>query len=169
MNQHPEEYLDLVDENDQVIGKKLRADIYAEGLWNFRVVDVFLKNSKGQLWIPRRTADKAIFPLALDFSAAGHVASGETYEQTFEREVAEELNIDVSKVPYRLLGYLTPKKDGVPLFMQVYEIESDETPAYNPDDFTEYFWLTPVEVLAKIESGDYAKDHIPVLIKRFYL
>ena len=67
---HPEEYLDLVDENDTVIGKKLRSEIYAEGLLNFRVINVFLINSKGQIWIPRRTASKAIFPSALDFSAA---------------------------------------------------------------------------------------------------
>ena len=165
---HPEEYLDLVDENDNIIGRKLRSAIYTEGLRNFRVVNVFLRNSKGELWIPRRTAHKAIFPSALDFSAAGHVESGETYAQTFVREVAEELNIDVSAVPHRTLGHLTPK-DGMIFFMTVYEIQSDEVPVYNPDDFTEYFWLKPKDVVEKIESGEYAKDDLPVLIKRFYL
>ncbi len=165
---HPEEYLDLVDENDRVIGRELRSTIYANGWKNFRVVNVFLKNSKGQLWIPRRTAHKAIFPSALDFSAAGHVSSGESYDEAFAKEVQEELNIDVSKVRHRLLGYLTPK-DGAVLFMQVYEIESDETPQYNPDDFSESYWLTPQEVVTRIENGDSAKNDIPFLIKRFYL
>lgn len=165
---HPEEYLDLVDENDQVVGKELRSTIYANGWKNFRVVNVFLKNSKGQLWIPRRTAHKAIFPSALDFSAAGHVSSGETYDEAFAKEVQEELGIDVAHVPHKLLGYFTPK-DGVVLFTKTYEIESDETPKFNPDDFSEYYWLTPQEVLTKIEQGDYAKPDIPLLIKRFYL
>lgn len=165
---HPEEYLDLVDENDHVIGRKLRAEIYAEGLDNFRVINVFLINSLGQLWIPRRTASKATFPLALDFSAAGHVESGETYDQTFVREVAEELNIDVTKVPHRVLGQMG-HKDGAPLFMKIFEIQSDEVPDYNPDDFTEYFWLKPEELLAKIELGEPAKGDIPFLLKKFYL
>jgi len=165
---HPKEYLDLVDENDNVLGRKLRSEIYAEGLWNFRVINVFLINSKGQLWVPRRAADKAIFPLGLDFSAAGHVESGETYDDTFAREVQEELNIDVSKVPHKLLGHVTPK-DGVRVFEQIYEIQSDETPAYNTDDFTEYYWLTPQELVEKIEGGEHAKDDIVPLIKRFYL
>ncbi|MBP7770848.1 MAG: NUDIX domain-containing protein [Candidatus Pacebacteria bacterium] len=168
---HPEEYLDLVNEKDEVIGRKLRSEIYAEGLNNFRVINAFLINSKGQLWIPRRTAHKAIFPSALDFSAAGHVESGDTYEHTFAKEVGEELNIDVSKVSYRTLGFLKPGELGErpKQFMGVYEIQSDEAPKYNPDDFTEYFWLTPQEVIARIEAGDKAKDDIPVLIKRFYL
>jgi len=165
---HPDEYLDLVDENDQVVGRKLRADIYAEGLLNFRVVNVFLKNSKGQLWIPRRTASKAIAPLALDFSASGHVSSGETYEEAFAKEVAEELNIDVSIVPHKELEYLNPK-DGFLLFMKVFEIQSDETPGYNPDDFTEAFWLTPQEIVDRIHAGDKAKNDIPTLVKRFYM
>ena len=167
---HPEEYLDLVDENDTVIGKKLRSEIYTEGLLNFRVINVFLINSKGQIWIPRRTASKAIFPSALDFSAAGHVISGDTYDGTFAKEVEEELNIDVSKVPHRILGYLKPAADERPKqFMRVYEIQSDETPKYNPDDFTESYWLTPQEIIEKIEAGDKAKGDIVPLLKRFYL
>jgi len=165
---HPEEYLDLVDEDDRVVGKKLRADIYKEGLQNFRVVNVFLKNSKGQLWIPRRTAHKAVAPLALDFSASGHVSSGESYEEAFAKEVQEELNIDVTGVPYKELAYLT-HKDGFALYMKIFEIQSDSTPQYNPDDFTEAYWLTPKELVERIEKGDPAKTDIPTLVKRFYL
>lgn len=165
---HPHEYLDLVDENDIVIGRKLRADIYKEGLWNFRVVEGFLVNALGQLWIPRRTAHKVIFPSALDFSVAGHVESGETYDSSFIREAREELNIDVLKTGYRLLGHLTPR-DGVQVFTQVYELHSDESPLYNPKDFTECFWLAPQEAIAKIEGGELAKPDLAALIKRFYL
>lgn len=165
---HPEEWLDLVDENDQVIGKKLRAEVYAEGLLNYRVINVFVVNSAGKLWIPRRAAHKALFPLGLDVSAGGHVESGETYDESFAREVQEELNIDVSKTPYRVLGHMTPK-DGVHGYERVYEIQQEEAPAYNPDDFIEYFWLTPAELIARIEGGEKAKGDLPKLVKRFYL
>ncbi len=168
---HTEEYLDLVNENDEVITSRPRSEIYAENLSNFRVINVFLINSKGQLWIPRRTAHKPIFPLALDFSAAGHVSSGETYDEAFAKEVREEINIDIASVPHRELGYFKPGAlgDRPKQFMRVYELTHDDVPQYNTDDFTEYFWLTPKEVLERIEAGDYAKGDLPLLIKKFYM
>ena len=60
-------------------------------LHNFRAVIGFVKNSNGQFWIPRRVKEKIIYPLALDMSVAGHVSSGETYDEAFEREAREEI------------------------------------------------------------------------------
>lgn len=126
-----EELLDIVDHNDSIIGLRPRSEIYAEGLSCFRVVNLFLENTKGQIWIPRRIASKSIFPLCLDMSMGGDVS-------------------------------------GVSAFMKVYRIFSDNTPAFNPDDFVEYFWLKPEEVLDRIANGDKAKDDLPILIKFFY-
>ncbi|MDA2935925.1 NUDIX domain-containing protein [Patescibacteria group bacterium AH-259-L05] len=89
-HKHPfDEYIDLVDEHDNVIGKKKRSEIYAKNLSNFRVVDAFIINSKKEIWIPRRTVNKRIFPLCLDTSMGGHVETGETYEHAFKREMRE--------------------------------------------------------------------------------
>ena len=52
--------------------------------------------------------------------------------------------------------------------MNVYEIITDETPNYNKDDFVEYFWLKPKELLKKIDKGEKTKDDLPKLIKIFY-
>lgn len=163
-----DEYLDLVDLEDTVIGRKLRSEVYQENLSNFRVVNVFVVNSNGEIWVPRRAANKQIFPLCLDMSVGGHVESGESYMEAFKRETSEELNIDIDKVTFRLLGKLTPELDGVSAFMQVYEIALNETPHYNPDDFIEYFWLTPAEILRRIHEGENAKDDLPKLVKKFY-
>lgn len=163
-----DEYLDLVDKNDQVIGKKLRSEIYAENIHNFRVVNLFLKNSKGELWIPRRTAHKRLFPLALDISMGGHVESGETYEEALLRETQEELNINLGETPHRFLGKVTPPTHGVYSYSRVYEILSDKAPSYNPEDFCEYFWLTPEALLAWIAQGEKSKGDLPILVKLFY-
>lgn len=164
----PDECLDLVDQNDAVIGQKKRSEIYAEHLSNFRVVNAFIINSKGELWIPRRTAHKKVFPLCLDMSVGGHVESGETYDETFKRETQEELNFDTDKYQVRLLGHLTPQKDGVSAFMNVYEIKMDETPDYNTEDFFEYLWLTPKALLERTISGEKVKSDLPKLVKIFY-
>lgn len=164
-----EELLDLVDLQDTVIDKEKRSIIYAQKLSNFRVINAFLINSKGQLWIPRRTVHKALFPLHLDMSVGGHVASGETYEQAFARETQEELNIRLDHAEHRLLGHLTPHQDNVSAFMKVYEIQSDSTPQFNTNDFIEYYWLSPKEALFKIKNGDKAKGDLPKLIEKFYL
>lgn len=163
-----DEYLDLVDGEDRLIGRKLRSVVYAEGLSNFRVVNAFVRSSKGALWIPRRTAHKKLYPLCLDMSMGGHVASGETYEEAFARETQEELRIDVAKTSYRLLGHLTPAAHGMSAFMKVYEIMRDEAPDYNPDDFAEYFWLTPGDLLRRLAAGEKAKSDLPKLVEIFY-
>ncbi len=163
-----DEYLDLVDENDQVIEKKLRSEVYLQGLSNFRVINVLIRNSKGELWIPRRTAHKRLFPLGLDVSAGGHVESGEDYQSTLEREVFEEIRIDLKITPFTLLGKLTPQQ-GLSCFMQVYEIQSDQVPDFNPEDYFEYYWLSPTELLKRIENGDICKSDLPKIIQHFYI
>jgi isopentenyldiphosphate isomerase len=167
MADDPEELLDLIDDKDVVIGQKSRTNIYAEGLKNFRVVNVFLRNSEGRLWIPRRTAHKTLFPLHLDMSAAGHVASGETYDDAFKRETQEELNIDVDAVPWKMLGKASPR-DGLSAFQQVYEVISDRDPDFNLDDFVEGYWLTPRELIGLVENGDPAKSDLPKLVRMFF-
>lgn len=169
MNTPQEEILDLVNENDEIIGNKPRSAVHAEGLQNYRVINCFIRNSEGKLWIPRRQPTKRLFPSCLDVSCGGHVSSGETYLEAFAKEMSEELNIDTSKVPYKELGICTPYKDGTSAFMHVYELESDTAPNYNPEDFSEYEWLLPLEILNKLESGDKSKDDLPRLIRRFYL
>lgn len=163
-----DELLDLVDDNDSVIGTKKRTEVDEENLTNYRVVNVFIKNSEGELWIPRRTAHKRIFPLCLDMSMGGYVQSGESYEDGLKREMREELNIDTDKVDYRDLGHLSPQKSGVSSYMKVYELAMNEVPKYNKDDFIEYFWLTPQAAIDRIVSGEKAKSDLPKLIKAFY-
>ncbi len=163
-----DEYLDLVDEHDVVIGKQKRSEVYAAGLSNFRVVNAFIVNSKGELWIPRRAADKRIFPLCFDMSMGGHVESGETYEQAFKRETQEELNFDTDTVPVHCLGHLFPQPGGVGAFMKVYEIKMNEVPRYNEADFVEYFWLTPRALLERLASGEKAKSDLLPLVRLFY-
>jgi isopentenyldiphosphate isomerase len=163
-----DEMLDIVDESDCIIGQNKRSEIYSQGLCNFRVVNAFVVNSLGKLWIPRRSAQKQIFPLCLDVSMGGHVESGETYEDALQRELEEELNLELNMLKLRLLGYLTPYKHQVSAFMKVYEIELDYNPAYNKNDFIESFWLSPHDLIEWLHDGEPAKSDLLKLVQMFY-
>lgn len=163
------EWLDLVNEQDVVTGTLSRDDIYTQGRRNFRVINAFLVNSRGELWIPRRTAHKRLFPNALDMSVGGHVESGEDYLTCFRRETREELGLDLNTVPWREIAYFTPHTTTLSAFMRVYEIQSGDTPNFNRADFSEAFWLTPRKLLERIQSGDPAKGDLAELVQRCYL
>lgn len=164
-----DEFLDVVDENDVVIGRELRSRLYSEYASNFRVVNAFVVNSNGQLWIPTRRPDKKLAPNALDFSVGGHVVSGESYDEALFREAEEELGSNpVRSGSIRRLGKLTPNNDGVAAFMQVYEIRTDKTPQYNPSDFTAGEWLYPEQLEQRIRAGHPVKSDLPIVFRRFY-
>lgn len=166
---HNDELLDSVDEHDQVVGQVWRSAYDTHpGKYTVRAVNAFIQNDAGQLWIPRRTASKKLLPLALDMSVSGCVSSGESYERAFAREAQEEINLDITTVPYECMGYLNPYKDRVKFFMKVYRIYQNETPSYNPDDFCEYYWLNPQEVIERLKKGDTSKPGLPLLLHIFY-
>jgi isopentenyl-diphosphate delta-isomerase len=170
MNIDPtDEYLDIVDTNDYVIGTKRRSEIYALKMSSFRVINLFIKNTSGQLWIPRRAATKRIFPLCLDVSMGGHVESGETYFEALSRELKEELNMEIRNYQYSFLGKLTPHGNNVSAFMKVYEIQSNKSPDYNKKDFVDSQWLFPAEVINMLRHGDNGKDDLIKLITHFYV
>ncbi len=156
-----DEILDLVDENDQVIGTILRSDTIGGRHEGFlRAAELLIINNKGELWIPRRQMHKRIAPGGLDFSAAGHVSSGDDYERTLTKEVKEEINMDLEESRLEFLKKFHPQPGLPPYFRAVYLYHSNEVPSYNPDDFSEYFWFTPKELLARMKNGELGKESL---------
>jgi isopentenyl-diphosphate delta-isomerase type 1 len=86
---------DVCDESDRVVGVATRGEIHQRRLMH-RAVHVFVFNSKGELYVQRRSNSKDRFPGLLDSSAAGHVDAGESYERAAQRELMEELGLSVA-------------------------------------------------------------------------
>lgn len=162
-----DEWIDLVDYKDRVIRPILKSEYYATKPGHFRAINAFIVNDLGQLWIPRRTAHKELFPLALDAGVGGHVQSGEGYYNALVREVKEEIQIDLAADQTTFLGYITPHA-GVSAFMCVYKVLCHEAPDYNADDFTEYYWFYPHELAHVLKQGEKAKDDLLPLIRHFF-
>ena len=163
-----DELLDIVDDNDLVIGQKMRSEIYINKLSNFRVINAFIINDKGQLWIPRRTASKKLFPLHLDCSVGGHVSAGESYDDAFKRELKEELNLEADLLNFTHIGKMNPINHNVSAFMNVYLINYNSIPNYNKLDYVEYYWLKPKELLTRLSGVDCGKCDLPKIITHFF-
>lgn len=89
-----QELLDVVNEDDEIVGVKTRGEIHAQGLMH-RSVHILVFNKKHDLFIQKRSMSKDNQPGLWDSSAAGHVDSGEDYHGCAIRELGEELGITV--------------------------------------------------------------------------
>mgnify|MGYP001594992700 CR=1 FL=1 len=88
-----DELVDVVNENDKVIGQEWKSVCHKEGILH-RISAVFIFNDEGQLLLQKRAAKKLGGGL-LDHSACGHLKTGESYEDGAKKELNEELGIDV--------------------------------------------------------------------------
>lgn len=86
------ELLDIVDENDVVIGKDSKENKFTNELIS-RNVAIFIIDETGKLIIAKRAAHKKSFPGRFDLAACGNVKSGESYQEAAVRELMEELKI----------------------------------------------------------------------------
>ena len=162
-----EEYLDIADEDDNVIGKDTRENIWKRGLeHNVRVVNIFVCNIKGQLLLPKRSMNRKIFPGCFDFSCGEHVLSGEDYYDAAIRGLKEELGI--TNVKLVELGKLTPK-EGISCFMTVYQLTHDgEINDYDKNGIEKLSWYNLKKIQEMIEEDKSKfKDDFPIVLDWF--
>jgi len=120
------ELLDIVDADDQVTGVATRGEIHARGL-KHRAVHVLVLNKAGSVLLQKRSMQKDQCAGMWDTSCAGHVESGQSYQETAPRELQEEL------------GFLPAE----PL---VYAIEYEGPFTAAEDEIDELRWFSQAEV-----------------------
>lgn len=91
--QSDDEIFDVVDENDEVLRQATRSMVHMENLLH-RAVHVLVFNKKKEVLLQKRSVLKDNFPGCWDSSAAGHLESGESYDDCAVRELKEELGVD---------------------------------------------------------------------------
>ena len=86
------EYFDVVDIFDRVVGLAPRHYIHANKLFH-RAIHVFVFNSKGELFLQKRSMSKDSAPGKWVSSCSGHVDTGEYYFDAAVRELGEEIGL----------------------------------------------------------------------------
>ena len=117
------EYIDLIDDNDKVIGQKTREYIDNNNIKNYRVINIIIVNSKRQIILAQRAKRKKYSGGCYFFSVGGHVMSKENYEDAAYRELKEELGIN--NKPLEEIGYFKPNELGTSSFSKVYKLQYD--------------------------------------------
>jgi len=125
----PDEIFDLVDLNDHVIGRVRRGEAHRNPALIHRSAQVLVFTHDGRLLLQRRSAHKDLFPGYYCASASGHVASGEDYVTTAERELAEELGISV---PLTYISKALVQSEPETEFTALYAATSDGPYRFHP-------------------------------------
>ncbi|MGI8965663.1 MAG: NUDIX hydrolase [Limisphaerales bacterium] len=136
-----EEIFDMVNELDEVIGKKLRREVHRLGL-KHRAVHVLIFNGRGEIFLQKRSMSKDTFPGAWDSSVSGHLDCGEDYDAGAIREVREELGLRLKICPPRLFKIDACAQTGQE-FVWVYRGESEGPFILHAEEIERGDWFKP--------------------------
>lgn len=142
------EILDLVDENDNIIGQEERNIAFKNGRKNVRVINIFIYNSDNRIIVPLRSSNRRIYPNCYDFSVGGFVTSGDSYEKTAYKELEEELGI--KDVELEEIGYFNPEDLNTACFSKLYKLVYDGDLNYDKDGISEINFFTEQEISEKL-------------------
>lgn len=116
----------------------------------------FIYNSEKRLFLPKRAATKKFLPNKFELPG-GHIEFGETIEEGLSREIQEEFNMKIILGrPFHAFSYLSNGDS-------VHNIEVDyfatlknphQEITLNPEDHSEYRWVTEEEVKTLMDPAD---------------
>ncbi|MBN2366563.1 MAG: NUDIX domain-containing protein [Calditrichaeota bacterium] len=88
-----EEWFDIVTPDGKITGKAPRSAVHGQPKLLHPVVHTHIINSKGEIFLQKRSADKDIQPDKWDAAIGGHIRSGESVDHALRREAEEELGL----------------------------------------------------------------------------
>jgi isopentenyldiphosphate isomerase len=144
------EIFDIVNQRDEVIGRKPRFEVHRLGL-RHRAVHVLVFNGRGQVFLQKRSMKKDRQPGLWDSSASGHVESGEDYDACSVRELREEIGLRVERTPRRLFKLdAGPETDQE--FVWVYGCTAEGPFRLDADEIERADWFATQEVTRWLEQ-----------------
>ncbi len=87
-----EEIVEIVDRDNRPLAAVTRRIMRQQGLIH-RASYILVFNTEGEIFLQKRTLSKDIYPGYWDLAAGGVVLAGESYEESAQRELREELGL----------------------------------------------------------------------------
>jgi len=119
---------------------------------------VFL-HKDGKLFVAKRADTKKFLPGKFEL-IGGHIDFGETLEKGLEREIMEELKIDIIiENPYHAFTYISENgnKHSIEIDYFARMKNPNQEITLNPEDHSDYRWIDADEVDEYFEDGDAEK------------
>lgn len=159
-----QEVLDVVDENNEVVGSAPYSDVYAKRL-NHRIVHVLIFNEKGEILLQMRSAKKEFCPGHWVTSAGGHVQTGESYEQAGKREMMEELGVDIplTKIHESPYDHYKMRK-----FLEVFRGISEGPFKINQEEVSGCRWFSVADVRDMVKKNQLIHPELAHVIEKLY-
>ncbi|MER5611520.1 NUDIX domain-containing protein [Streptomyces sp. NPDC002215] len=151
-----DEILDIVDENDVVVGQAPRGEATARGL-RHRCAFIEVRDAEGRLFVHRRTPGKLVFPSHYDMFVGGVVGAGESYDEAALREAEEELGVSGLPRPEPLFKFLyeTPEHSW---WSYVYQVRCELPVDPQVEEVDWYAFLTDDELARRIGDREWVPD-----------
>ncbi|MFA5620644.1 MAG: isopentenyl-diphosphate Delta-isomerase [Weeksellaceae bacterium] len=172
-----EEYVVLIDENDNQIGLMEKQQAHHAGLLH-RAFSVFVFNSKNELLMHQRAGNKYHSPGLWTNTCCSHPRDNESYEDAAHRRLMEEMGFDCEleekfhfiykaqldedlfehELDRVFTGFyegeirLNPEEVKTYKWISIEDLKSDVQ--VNPENYTVWFKIIFNEYLAKLEYAD---------------
>ena len=88
-----EEIFDIVDEDNNIIGKAPRSECHGNPALIHRTSHVVVYHPDGRILLQKRSHKKDLLGGVWDTAVGGHLDLGETFEEAARREMVEELGV----------------------------------------------------------------------------
>ncbi|NKI75970.1 NUDIX hydrolase YfcD [Dickeya sp. CFBP 2040] len=143
------EWVDIVDENNEVIAQSSRQQMRAQHL-RHRATYIVVHDGMGKILVQRRTETKDFYPGWMDATAGGVVQSGENLLESARREAEEELGI--AGVPFAEHGLFYYESDDCRVWGALFSCVMHGPFALQAEEIDEVSWLTPEEITARCDE-----------------
>ncbi|MEU0897403.1 NUDIX hydrolase [Streptomyces massasporeus] len=152
-----DEILDIVDENDRVVGQCPRGEVYARGL-RHRCVFIQARDTEGRIFVHRRTPTKLVFPSLHDMFVGGVVGAGESYDTAALREAEEELGVSGLPQQRHLFTFLYDDGAGRTWWSAVYDVRCELPVRPQVEEVAWHDFLSEAEVERRLTDWEWVPD-----------
>ncbi len=143
------EWVDIVNEEDEVVASAARQQMRSEGL-RHRATYIVVTDGAGRVLAQRRADNKDFAPGKLDATAGGVVQSGEDQLASARREAEEELGI--ADIPFAEHGKFYFEEGSCRVWGSLFSCVCRGPFALQDGEVTEVSWMTPEEITARCDE-----------------